>query len=106
MATDVALLNAVLALAPASVLLLGAAVAFSRERAIASFLQVFGAVCLVLVVLTHICEALRLFPVMRWGEEASAGHYLDLASAVLGLTLFPLGYLLHQVKRPVGRTTA
>jgi len=32
---------------------------------------------------------------MGWGLERSAGHYLDLGSAVLGLTSFPLGYLLH-----------
>jgi hypothetical protein len=30
---------------------------------------------------------------MRWGEEHSPGHYLDLAGT-LGVTLFPLGYLL------------
>jgi hypothetical protein len=29
------------------------------------------------------------------GLEHSAGHYLDLSAAVLGFTLFPLGYLLH-----------
>ena len=29
------------------------------------------------------------------GLEHSAGHYLDLWSAVLGLTLFPVGYLFH-----------
>jgi len=47
------------------------------------------------VVLAHICEALHLFPWMHWGDEHSVGHYLDLASAILGFTLFPLGYLLH-----------
>ena len=49
------------------------------------------------VALGHICEGLHLFPGMQWGMEHSAGHYLDLASAVLGLTLFPLGYLLHAI---------
>jgi len=29
------------------------------------------------------------------GVEQSAGYYLDLTSAVLGLALFPVGYLLH-----------
>ena len=46
-----------------------------------------------LVVLTHICEALHLFPSMHWGLQDSAGHYLDLVSAILGLALFPMGYL-------------
>jgi succinate dehydrogenase/fumarate reductase cytochrome b subunit len=58
-----------------------------------SFLQVVGAGCLVLVALTHICEALHILPGMRWGYKDSAGHYLDLASAALGVTLFPLGYV-------------
>src|SRR5262249_31300383 len=33
--------------------------------------------------------------VPHWGDEHSVGHYLDFGSAILGLTLFPLGYLLH-----------
>jgi hypothetical protein len=52
-----------------------------------------------MVVLAHGCEALHLFPRMHWGEEHSAGHYLDLSSAVLGLTLFPLGFVLHRRER-------
>jgi hypothetical protein len=44
---------------------------------------------------THVSEAVHLFPWMHWGQEHSAGHYLDLCSAILGLTLFPIGYLLH-----------
>jgi hypothetical protein len=32
---------------------------------------------------------------MGWGIKDSAGQYVDLSSAVLGLTLFPIGYLLH-----------
>ncbi len=52
-----------------------------------------------MVVLTHIAEAFELMPGMHWGLEASAGHYLDLGSAVLGLTLFPIGYLAHAFAR-------
>ena len=51
------------------------------------------------VVLTHVSEALRLFPWMQWGLEDSDGHYLDFWSAVLGLTLFPVGYLLHALTK-------
>jgi len=47
------------------------------------------------VVFTHLCEALGLFPAMRWGDDDSLGHYIDLGSAALAVTLFPLGYLLH-----------
>jgi hypothetical protein len=48
------------------------------------------------VVLTHVCEALHLLPWMRWGEPDSAGHYLDLSSAALGLTLLTAGYVLDR----------
>jgi hypothetical protein len=48
------------------------------------------------VVLTHVAEALHLFPAMRWGEPDSIGHYLDLSSAVLGVTLLPTGHMLHR----------
>ena len=50
------------------------------------------------VVFTHVSEALHLFPWMHWGLEHSIGHYLDFFSAVLGLTLFPIGYLLHALR--------
>jgi len=69
------------------------AVLFLRRMTPWSFLRLFGAACLVVVGLCHICEALGLFPGMRWGIEDSAGHYLDLWSCVLGLTSFPAGYL-------------
>jgi len=36
---------------------------------------------------------------MQWGSNHSVGHYLDLGSAVLGLTLFPIGYLLHALTK-------
>jgi hypothetical protein len=47
------------------------------------------------VALTHVCEALGLFPWMGWGLKDSVGHYLDFWSATLGVTLFPVGYLFH-----------
>jgi succinate dehydrogenase/fumarate reductase cytochrome b subunit len=72
---------------------------FFRKRTLPLFMQLFGAVCLAVVALTHVCEALRLFPGMDWGVEHSVGHYVDLCSAVLGLTLFPAGYLLHALKK-------
>src|ERR1700730_16334762 len=89
------LLKALVALVPAGMLFSGSVVLFSRGRNFWSFLQLLGAGCLVAVVLTHVSEALQLFPWMHWGLEHSAGHYLDFWSAVLGLTLFPIGYLLH-----------
>jgi hypothetical protein len=61
-----------------------------------SLLQLLGAGCLLMVALTHICEALRLFPWMHWGEAHSAGHYVDLSSALLGATLVPVGWFLRK----------
>ena len=98
---NVTLLKALVVLLPACVLFSGSVVLFLRGNSVRSFLQLFGAGCLVLVVLTHVFEALHLFPWMHWGLEHSVGHYLDFWSAVLGLTLFPIGYLLHALtKRP------
>ena len=62
-----------------------------------SFLQLVGAAGLVAVVLTHVFEGLRVFPRMGWGSQHSVGHYLDLLSAIVAVTLFSLGYLIHAV---------
>src|ERR1700716_3285056 len=86
--------KALVALVPAGILFAGSVLLFLRERTLGSFLQLLGAGCLTMVILTHLCEALHLFSWMHWGQEQSVGHYLDLLSAVLGVTLFPVGYLL------------
>jgi ABC-type transport system involved in multi-copper enzyme maturation permease subunit len=70
--------------------------ALSRGKhrvAIWRFLQLLGAVCLVIVVLTHIAEVFQIFPTMGWGLPNGAGHYFDLVSAILGCTLLPLGFI-------------
>lgn len=97
---NVTLVNALVALLPAGMLFFGSVVLFVRGKALSSFLQLAGAGCLVVVVLTHVSEALQLFPWMRWGLEHSVGHYLDLWSAILGLTLFPIGYLIQALTNP------
>ena len=79
---------------PVSFLFVRALVMAWRKRTPGSFLQLIGAACLMVVVLAHVCELLSLLPWMGWGRPHSPGHYLDLASAALGLTLLPLGYLL------------
>lgn len=88
---DVPLLRALLAFVPPCMLLSGSLRLFFIKKTVSSLLQALGAVCLVVVVLTHVFEALRLFPWMHWGLKHSVGHYLDFGSAVLGLTLFPIG---------------
>ena len=84
---------------PTCMLFSGSVVLFSREKTLSTFLQLLGAGCLMVVVLTHIAETFHLLPWMHWGLEHSVGHYLDLGSAVLGLTLFPVGYLSHAVAK-------
>ena len=93
------LAKAIVGLAPVGMLLFGSAFTFFRERTVPSVLQLLGAGCLLIVVIIHICEGLHLFPSMHWGDEHSIGHYLDMASAGVGLTLFPLGYLLDVLTR-------
>jgi hypothetical protein len=93
------LFKALIAMVPACMLFSGSVILFTRGKTICSFLQVLGAGCLVVVVLAHVCEAFQLFPSMHWGLRHSTGHYLDFGSAVLGLVLFPLGYLFDALIR-------
>jgi hypothetical protein len=92
---NVTLLKALVALLPMALLFSGSILLFRKSRTVHAFLQLLGAGCLLLVVLTHVFEVLHLFPWMGWGVQDSAGHYVDLSSALLGLALFPIGYLLH-----------
>jgi len=93
------LLTSLIALFPMCLLLAGAATLFFRARTANSLLQLIGSLGLVVVVLAHVCEALQIFPWVHWGMEHSIGHYIDLSAALLGVTLFPVGYLLHAVTK-------
>src|SRR5260370_27406515 len=95
---DTTLLKTLIALAPAGMLLWGSLIGFVRVRHAYSILQLLGAACAAVVVLTHVFEVLNLLPWMHWGEEHSIGHYVDLSCAGLALTLFPIGYLLQALK--------
>src|SRR6266571_714290 len=95
---SVSFLGVLAALAPACILFSGSTVLFCKRRTLWSLLQLVGAGCFVVVVLSLIFEALHMFPWMNWGSNNSVCHYLDLWSAVLGLTLFPLGYLFHALR--------
>ena len=95
------LLKALVVLAPAAMLLVGSLALFRRDRTTYPLLQLLGAASLVVVVLTHIFEALHAFPSMGWGQENSAGHYIDLCSVVVAAALFPTGYLLHALRKRI-----
>jgi threonine/homoserine/homoserine lactone efflux protein len=56
------LLKALVVLTLACMLFIGSIVLLARGKTVFTLLQVLGAGCLVLVALTHICEALHLFP--------------------------------------------
>ncbi len=93
------LFRALLLLIPTAGLFVYSLILFFRRTTFSVFMQLVGAGFLVIVVLTHICEALSLFSFMQWGSPHGAGHYLDLGSAFLGLILFPAGFLLRFSKR-------
>lgn len=57
-----------------------------------------GSVCLAVVVLTHVAEALHLFPGMGWGLPNSPGHYLDLCSAIGAATLLVTAGVLRVMR--------
>lgn len=97
MNADAELTRVLIMSVPVGILLAGSATLFLRRKTLSSLLQLFGASCLVIVVLAHLCEALHLLPSMGWGLVRSPGHYLDAGGTVLGLTFFPLGYLIHAV---------
>ncbi|HYZ41217.1 MAG TPA: hypothetical protein VE687_11420 [Stellaceae bacterium] len=84
---------------PISLLFAGSVILLFKVKTTFAVLQFAGAGGLMMVLLTHIAEALRLLSWMDWGSEYSPGHYLDLASAIVGLTLFPLGYLMQALAR-------
>ena len=88
---------------PVCAILFVSIIGFAKEKSVWRFLHLLGAVSLLMMVLVHIAEAFHLFPGMNWGRNDSAGHYLDLFSAILGLILLPLGYLLHVLMRRSSR---
>jgi hypothetical protein len=99
MAMNTALVVGVVLFVPASLMFSGSVILFCRGKSVWSLLQLVGAGCLVVIALCHVSEALHLFPWMHWGVKHSVGHYLDFWSAVLGLTLFPMGYLFHALTK-------
>jgi hypothetical protein len=101
---NLALLKTLAGLILAGVLCASSTLALRKERTWSSAFQLAGACFLLLVVAIHICEALHLLPWMDWGAANSAGHYLDLVSAIAGVTLLLFGLLLRVVKIANGRT--
>jgi hypothetical protein len=87
---------------PTCILFSGAVVLFIKVKTACSLLQLLGVGGLMVVVLSHVSETLHLLPWMHWGEPGSIGHYVDFWSVVLGLTMFPAGYLCDALTRRDG----
>ena len=74
-------------------------IAFAREKSPIAFLQLIGSVFLIVVVFAHVAERFHILPAMGWGHAESAGHYLDLISAVIGPILVMSGYLGRRLRK-------
>ena len=98
------LAKALLALIPVSVLFAWSVGVLLQERNCGALFQLLGTVCFLVVVLTHVFEALHLFPLMRWGRPDSIGHYLDLTTALLAIILLPLSYFVRRRSRQSSRS--
>lgn len=62
-------------------------------------LAMLGTAFLIVVVLTHVAERWHFFPAMGWGLPDSPGHYLDLASAILGIALLLAAMIWRQLSK-------
>ena len=49
--------------------------------------------CLALVALTHAAERTRVLADMGWGSPSGPGHYVELASATLGVALLSVALI-------------
>jgi hypothetical protein len=97
-------MNAILGKAILVVVLMGSVCVITgrtyvRTRATGALLEAIGAAGLAMLGVTHLCEGLHILPWMRWGIDGSPGHYLNLASVAIGLTLLPIGYVLARRQR-------
>jgi hypothetical protein len=70
-----------------------------RSIVIWRFMQFAGIACLAIVVLSHVAERFKMFPIMGWGLPDSPGHYLDLVSAIIGCASFSAGVIGYAIAR-------
>ena len=82
------LLKALVALVPVGMLFLGSAILVSKRKGPASVLQLVGAGSLVVVVLTHIFEALHCFPGCGGARNIARGTTLTSAALFWALLYF------------------
>ena len=95
---NLTLLKALAGLILIGVLCASSTLTHRKKRSWSSAFQLAGGCFLLVVVASHICEALQLLAWMDWGAANSVGHYLDLVSAIAGVTLLSFGLFLRAVK--------
>ena len=58
-----------------------------------------GCACLAVVLFAHVAERLHFLPEMGWGLPDSPGHYLDLISAVVGISLLLAAFVAYRISK-------
>ena len=87
---NASVLKGVITLGVAVVLVCVWVLIYRRRRTLGTLLQLIGIPFLLIVALSHVCDAFGLVPSMGWGQPGSPGHYVDLMAAVVGtITVLP-----------------
>ena len=91
-------LKGLLALVAVGVFLCVSAALFRTRKSFGSALQALGIGCFAVMALTHVFEAFSILPALGWGQPHSVGHFIDLVSALLGVTLVTTSFLLRYIR--------
>jgi|ERR1700732_5306949 hypothetical protein len=91
---NAAVLKGLLALVAACTFLGVSIVLFLTRRGLASALQAMGIGCFGVMALTHVFEEFSILPGLGWGQPHSVGHFIDLVTALLGVTFMTTSFLL------------
>jgi len=93
------ILKGLLALVGACVFLGVAVSLLVTRRSFGSVLLALGLGCFGVMALTHVFEAFSILPALGWGKPHSAGHFIDLVAALLGVTFVMTSFWLEGVRR-------
>jgi hypothetical protein len=91
---NAAVLKGLLSLAAALVFFGVSGVLFLTRRGLYPALQALGLGCFGVMALTHVFQEFSLLDSLGWGQPHSVGHFIDLAAALLGVTLVTTSFLL------------
>ncbi len=91
--------KSILALLLTTIVFAVAVILRRRRSTFATTLLAFGTAFFIIVAFAHVFEALTLLPAFGWGRPHSAGHYIDLTAAVLGIILVIAGLIAAWAER-------